>query len=79
MATLVTCFWAMVTEVLPIMPLLLLAWTLAIPNDTPVSRPVLSIVAIAVGLVLHVTWDVTSPVELFPNLAVAVYCWVVPG
>ena len=37
------------------------------------------IVATAVGLELQVTWDVTSAVVLFPYVAVAVYCWVVPG
>lgn len=57
---------ATLTAVLPMMPLLLLAWTLAVPSATPVSRPVLLMVATEVGLVLQVTCDVTSAVVLLP-------------
>ena len=70
---------ATLTAVLPMMPLLLLAWTFAVPSDTPVRSPVLFMVATEVGLVLQVTEEVTSPVVLLPYVAVAVYCWVVPG
>ena len=56
----------MLTAVVPMMPLLLWAWTFALPSDTPVSRPVLLMVAIEVGLVLQVTCDVTSAVVLLP-------------
>jgi hypothetical protein len=51
----------------------------AVPKVTPVSRPELLMVAAAVLSEDHVTEDVTSPVELLPKVAVAVYCCVTPG
>lgn len=78
MATLdIGLFW-IVTPVLP-MTLPLWALTVVVPKDTPVSRPVLLMVAMLVAVVLHVTLLVTSPVLLLPKVAVAVYCWVTPG
>ena len=39
----------------------------------------LLMVAMLVEEELHVTWLVASPCVLFPNVAVALYCWVAPG
>jgi len=51
-----------------------------VPKVEPaVARPVLLMVAMLVEEELHVTWLVASPCVLFPNVAVALYCWVAPG
>ena len=55
------------------------AVSVALPSATPVTLPELSTVAILVGEVVQLTWLVTSPVVLFPNVAVAVNCWVPCG
>src|SRR5215831_17085245 len=78
MVTLATCLFAIVTPVLP-KTLPLVALTEAVPNLIPVSSPVLLIEATLVGVVLQVTLLVTSPVELSPKVAVAVYCCVTAG
>ena len=62
---LVICFVAMVTPV-DAMMLPLVACTVAVPRDTPVTSPVLFTVATLVGVVLQVTCLVTSPVVLLP-------------
>lgn len=43
---------------------------------TPVARPVELIVAMLLCDEVHVTDELTSPVELLPYVAVAVNCWV---
>ena len=78
MVMLVICFCVTFTPVEPI-TLPLWAFTVAVPNVTAVSKPVLLMVATFVGLVLQVTCDVTSAVLLLPKVPVAVYCWVTPG
>jgi len=65
MATLVTCLVVTVTPVFAVTPPLW-AFTVAVPKETPVSRPVLLMVATLVGFVLQVTVVVTSPVVLLP-------------
>ena len=65
MLMLVICFCVTVTLVDAITPPLW-AFTVAVPKVAAVSRPALLIVAMVVGLVLQVTCDVTSPVELLP-------------
>ena len=54
-----------------------LAVRVAVPRATPVTRPELLTVATLWFDELHETWEVTSPVVLLPNVAVAVNC-VVP-
>jgi hypothetical protein len=54
MAMLVICFCEMLTGVVA-MTLPLCALTVAIPRDTPVSKPPLAMVATLVGLVLQFT------------------------
>ncbi len=56
-----------------------LAVMLLVPSATAVARPVVLMVAMLVADETHVTVELTSPVELLPNVAVAVYCWVVVG
>lgn len=56
-----------------------LAVMVEFPNATPVTSPPVSTVAMLVAEDSQVTVDVTSPVELFPNVAVAVNCWVPVG
>jgi hypothetical protein len=78
MLTLVTCLVVTVTLVEAI-TFPLWAFTIAVPKATPVSRPVLLMVAVLGWLVLQVTDELTSAVVLLPYVAVAEYCWVTPG
>src|ERR1039457_2165674 len=52
---------------------------LVVPIATPVARPPMLMVATLVADDTQVTCDVTSPVELLPNVPVAVYCCVPVG
>jgi len=47
--------------------------------DPAVARPALLIVAMLVADEVQSTWPVTSPVVLFPNVPVAVYCCTPAG
>ena len=49
-----------------------LAVSVAVPSATPVTRPELLTVATLWLEDVHETWDVTLPVVLLPNVAVAV-------
>lgn len=50
--------------------------SVALPSARPVTLPELSTDAILPGEVVQISWLVTSPVVLFPNVAVAVNCWL---
>ena len=60
--------WVWVVTVTPVLPITLplVACTVAVPKATAVSKPPLAMVATLVGVVLQVTEDVTSAVELLP-------------
>jgi len=77
----VTLVTVLLLTVNPVLALTLpeLAEIVVVPSATAVAKPEVFIVAIFVADDAQVTWLVASPVVLFPNVAVAVYCCVALG
>lgn len=77
---LVTVLLLTVRVVVAVTLLLDFAVIVEVPSATPVANPEeASMVAMALWDEIQVTWSVTSPWELFPKVAVAVYCCVPCG